>query len=52
MVNVCPLCKIRVSEWMMASGKTLVIGREIIHKACQIDFKAKHGRDYGEEDQK
>ena len=46
MTNVCPLCKHRVSEWMMASGKTEEVGNEIVHKSCAIDYKLRMGVEY------
>lgn len=46
MVNQCPLCKIRVSEWMMINGKTELLFNEVFHKFCLIDYKLKHGKDY------
>lgn len=48
MVNECPLCKHRVSDWMMASGKTTEIKAEVYHNACLIDFELRHGHKFGE----
>lgn len=48
MVNHCPLCKVRVSDWMMASGKTSTIEGEVYHNACLIDFELRNGHKFGE----
>ena len=37
-MNTCPLCEKRVSEWMMACGKTVVINGRICHKTCVMDY--------------
>lgn len=42
----CAICGVRVSDWMMACGKTQVINGKLIHKACGIDHKLKHGKEY------
>ena len=49
MVNICPLCKLRVSDWMMASEKAKEVGTDIVHKSCMIDYSLRTGRDYEEE---
>ena len=46
-VNQCPLCKHRVSDWQMASGKAQEVGQEICHKECLIDHKLRTGKEYG-----
>lgn len=33
----CRLCEKRVSEWQMASGKTIIIANQIVHKSCALD---------------
>lgn len=43
----CALCGIRVSDWQMASGKTEVVDQKLIHKACGMDYKLKHGKEFG-----
>lgn len=43
-MNTCPLCKIRVSDWMMAGGKTECINGQVVHKACLIDYEARYGK--------
>ncbi len=53
--NICPLCQRRVSDWMMASGKTTIIyydvtsarANEVVHNSCLIDYKVKYGKEYG-----
>lgn len=44
MMNECPLCQRRVSDWMMATGKASD-GKdgEIYHHEHVIDFELKHG---------
>ena len=42
----CPLCEVRVSTWMIVSGKTKDVGKRVVHKACLIDYKLKHGFEY------
>ena len=44
-MNECPLCKIRVSDWMMVTGKT-VFGNDAqtYHKFCVMDFELQHGQ--------
>ena len=37
----CPLCHKRISNWEMASGKTVVQGQKVIHEACLMDEKYK-----------
>lgn len=44
MVNECPLCKHRVSDWMMACGKTEEIAGHVVHKSCLVDFELRHGK--------
>lgn len=44
--NHCPICKKRVSDWMMATGKTEVIGSFVVHKPCLQVFKDERGRDW------
>lgn len=36
--NECGKCHKRVSEWMMASGKTTIINGTLLHKACLNDM--------------
>lgn len=45
-MNECPLCHNRVSDWMMASGKTTIVNNEVVHNSCMMDFHLKHGKDY------
>lgn len=33
-MNTCPVCGKRIQDWEMASGKVLVQGPNIVHKAC------------------
>lgn len=42
----CGLCGVRVSNWMMATGKTEVIGGKIYHRACLTDYQLKHGKPF------
>ena len=50
----CRLCLVRISDWMIESGKVLIIRHDpcllrsddAYHKACLIDFKLKYGRDF------
>lgn len=42
----CQLCKLRVSNWMMASGKCLIVNGKLVHKACVVDHKLKTGKEY------
>ena len=49
MTNYCPLCKVRVSNWMMACDKTQIINGEIYHKSCLIDHELRTGRKLGAE---
>jgi hypothetical protein len=32
----------------MASGKTEVVGNDVVHKSCAIDYKLRMGVDYKE----
>lgn len=43
-MNECPLCHIRVSDWMMACGKTEEITGHVVHKSCLIDYEMRHGK--------
>lgn len=47
-INECPLCKHRVSDWMMAGGKTTEIKGEVYHKSCLIDYTLRTGYKLGE----
>ncbi|HEX5429846.1 MAG TPA: hypothetical protein VFX17_02070 [Patescibacteria group bacterium] len=42
----CAICEKRVSDWMMACGKTLIIDGQIVHKACVEDYRVKTGKNY------
>lgn len=52
MVNQCPLCQRRVSDWRMArrlAAERVVSGKnEICHNECLADHKLRTGMDYGE----
>lgn len=37
MSNICPLCQKRISDWMMADGKCVLIANKVVHKACTMD---------------
>lgn len=45
MVNGCGLCPLRVSDWVMSSGKS-VIGKSglVYHKSCVMDYELVHGQ--------
>jgi hypothetical protein len=43
---ICAICKVRVSEWMMASGKTLVINGKLVHMSCEIDYRLRTGKKF------
>lgn len=42
----CSICKLRVSDWMMSAGKTLVVNQKLVHKACADDYRLKYGKEY------
>lgn len=44
--NQCPLCKNRVSDWMMATGKTTIIDGKVVHNSCMIDYELRNGKKY------
>lgn len=46
---VCPLCSTRVSEWMIAAGKTIAVNGDTCHKSCLIDYYLRTGRQFAEE---
>lgn len=52
MENVCPLCKCRISNWMMASNKAEFIGKTLFHKSCLEDHKLRTGVDLRKEETK
>lgn len=43
----CALCGHRVSDWEMASNKTREVNGKLVHKTCLIDYKLRHGVEYG-----
>lgn len=47
--NTCPLCQVRVSNWMMAGGKTEIVRGDVVHKSCLIDYQLRTGKDFREE---
>lgn len=42
----CPLCRHRVSDWMMASGKTEEVCGDVVHKTCMADYQLRLGLNY------
>lgn len=46
MEYTCPICRNRVSEWWIKSGKTTTINLLVVHNACLIDFQLRSGREW------
>lgn len=46
----CAVCGIRISDWMMASGKAEVIDNLLVHKSCVQDHHLKTGRVWSKEE--
>ena len=44
--SICPICRIRVSDWQKAGGKTIEIDGDTYHKSCLVDYKLRTGEDY------
>lgn len=42
----CPLCFLRISDWMEKSGKTESVQGKQTHKSCIEDYKLRMGLDY------
>lgn len=50
MENICPLCKIRISDHADATGKVDRVKGVPVHLLCKEDFKLRYGKEYtGEE---
>ena len=51
---VCILCGLRVSEWQIASGKTVSVHHDpsllkspmVLHNSCLVDHKLRTGEEY------
>lgn len=43
MEDYCPLCKLRISDWMSSSGKVVAINQVKIHNSCLIDLELRKG---------
>lgn len=40
----CAICQLRISDWMMSSGKTEFVGKDLVHKSCLQDKILKWGQ--------
>lgn len=44
--KICPVCKVRISNWWSATGKTTKINEVEVHTACLQDFQLRSGREW------
>lgn len=42
---VCPLCQKRISDWMIAGGKCVTIGKHMYHTSCIKTVKETEEKD-------